>query len=119
MVRRLFELFEARRWDDAAALVHPDVVVEWPVTGERFRGRDRFIGVNRAYPEGWTITVGRVLAAGPEVASEVFVTQDGVTFVDAAFWTVEDGLIRAGVEYWATVGGERAPAWRARWAEPG
>jgi len=118
VVRRLFELFEARRWDVASALLHPDVVVDWPATGERFVGRSRYIGMQRAYPEGWRIEVGRVLAAGPDVASEVRVTHDGSVFVAAAFWTVEDGLVRAGVEYWLTEGADEAPAWRARWAEP-
>ncbi len=117
VVRRLFELFQARRWDEAALLVHPDVVVEWPATAERFRGRERFIGVNRAYPEGWRLEVRRVLAVEGEVASEVVVTQDGRTFVDAAFWQVEDGRIRSGVEYWVTAGAEEPPAWRSAWAE--
>jgi ketosteroid isomerase-like protein len=117
VVRRLFELFQARRWDDAAALLHPGLVVDWPATGERFVGPERFIGMNRAYPEGWTIVVDRVLAVGSEVASEVTVTHDGETFVDAAFWTVEDGLVRRGVEYWVHVGADVPPPWRARWAE--
>ena len=35
------------------------------------------------------------------------------TFRMAAFWRAEDGLLREGVEYWVTVGGEEPPPGRA------
>ena len=119
VVQLLFELFEARRWEDASALLASDVVVDWPATGERFVGRERFVGMQRAYPEGWAIEVVRVLADGDQVASEVRVTHHGATFASAGFWTVADGLIHVGVEYWVTVGGEEPPAWRRAWTEAG
>jgi ketosteroid isomerase-like protein len=119
VVRLLFELFEARRWDDASALLASDVVVDWPATGERFVGRERFVGMQRAYPEGWSIEVVRVLAVGDQVASEVRVTHHDATFAAAGFWTVADGLIRSGAEYWVTVGGEEPPAWRSAWTADG
>lgn len=56
-VRRLRELLEARKWDEAGALVASDVVVTWPHTRERFRGRRNFIEMNRAFPGQWRIRI--------------------------------------------------------------
>jgi hypothetical protein len=88
LVRRLWELFEARRWDDAKALLNPDFVAEWPHSLERMRGRDDFIELNRNYPEGWSIRVDRIVAQGDEVVSEITVTQGEATFHAASFFLV-------------------------------
>jgi limonene-1,2-epoxide hydrolase len=64
VVRALWERFQARSWDAAGELLAEDVVVDWPQTRERMRGRANVIAVNRNYPEGWTIRVLRVLAEG-------------------------------------------------------
>lgn len=114
---------EARDWDGVAALLAEDAVVEWPDTAERFVGREACVGVNREYPEGWSIRVLRVVADTDhpdQVVSEVEIPQKGVgVFRAASFWTVRDGRIVQGTEYWTTVGGETPPAWRAAFSEPG
>jgi hypothetical protein len=69
--------------------------------------------MNRAYPEGWTITVLRIVADSDQVASEVLVTQDDERFFAASFFTFDDGLIRSVAEYWVTSPYEEAPDWRA------
>lgn len=113
---------EARDWDGVAELLAADAVVEWPDTAERFVGREACVGVNREYPAGWSIRVLRVVADTDhpdQVVSEVEVPQEGVgVFRAASFWTVRDGLILRGTEYWTTVGGETPPAWRAAFSEP-
>lgn len=113
---------DARDWDGVAELLAEDAVVEWPDTAERFEGREAYVRVNREYPEGWSIRVLRVVAdtAHPDqVVSEVEVPQKGVgVFRAASFWTVRDGLIERGTEYWTTVGGEAPPAWRAEMSSP-
>ena len=87
-VRLLWERMEARDWDAVAEQLHPDVVVDWPNTAERFRGRDKFVGMNRAYPEGWHINVLRIVDGGDVVASEVRVDQAGERFYAASFFEV-------------------------------
>jgi ketosteroid isomerase-like protein len=106
---------QARDWAGVGALLDPDVRVEWPVTGEVFRGRDAVVGVNAEYPEGWEIRVLRVLDGGDGTAvSEVAVPQDGVEHRAVSFWTLRDGLVTGAVEYWSVAGGETPPAWRER-----
>ena len=119
VVTLYWQRMQARDWAGVHALLAPDVVVEWPASGERFEGPDAVVGVNRAYPDGWTIRVQRVVAGpdGDTAVSEVEVPQDDVgTFAVASFWQVRDGLISRGREYWVTCGGEEPPPWRARYA---
>ncbi len=119
IVTLFWERIQARDWGGVHALLAPDVVLEYPATGERFEGADTVVAINRQYPEGWSIHVQRVVAGpdGDTVVSEVEVPQDGVgIFAAASFWQVRDGVITAGREYWVMCGGEEPPAWRAAFA---
>ena len=113
LVRRLYEAYDRRDWDAAALLLHGDAVVEMPATLERLVGRAGVVGFQRAYPEPWgRLTVLRVVAAGDEAAAEVEVVAPDDTFRMAAFWRCTDGLLRDGVEYWITAGGDEIPPGR-------
>jgi ketosteroid isomerase-like protein len=115
LVRRLYEAFDRRDWDAAAAVLHTDAVVEMQATAERLAGRDGVIAFQRAYPEPWgELRVLRMLEDGDEAVAEVEVVATGATFRLAALWRVADGLLRHGVEYWVTVGGEEPSPGRER-----
>jgi ketosteroid isomerase-like protein len=116
-VRLLWERMEARDWAGVAAQLHPDVVVDWPNTAERMRGRDNYLAVQREYPEGWHIEVLRVVDGGDIVVSEVRVDQGDQRFYAASFFELTDGLIAKAVEYWSDGEPSPAPGWRARWME--
>ena len=116
-VQGLWELFQARRWDDAGELLHDDFVAKWPHSGERIRGRENFIAVNRNYPEGWAIQVLRIVASGEDVVSEVSVLHGGSTFYAASFFEMRDGKILRATEYWVEGDSEDPPQWRASWVE--
>jgi ketosteroid isomerase-like protein len=118
VVRTLWERIEARDWAGLGALLADDVRLEWPHTGERFRGRDSVVAVNAEYPEGWSVYVLRILAEDDTAVSEVSVPQAGVEHRAVSFWTVRDGLVTEAREYWTTVGGDDPPAWRARYTDP-
>ncbi len=110
---------EGRDLDGLRALLAPDVVVEWTATGERFTGPENVVGVNREYPEGWSIHVRAVVAQGDVVVSDVEVPMAGVgVFRVAAFMRVAAGKVASSVEYWIGVGADEPPAWRARFATP-
>lgn len=116
VVRRMWELFQARDWDEAMDCFHPDLVVEYPVTSERFESAERFVAMNRDYPEGWTIDVRRILAKGDEVVSEVAVPLGDDKHVSIAFSTVRDGRIARMKDYWVLEGSEEQPAWRKNYS---
>jgi ketosteroid isomerase-like protein len=118
VVRALWERMQARDWDAAGQLLAEDVVVDWPQTRERIRGRENVIAVNRNYPEGWSIRVLNVLHDGERAASEVAVDHvDHGTFHAASFYKVADGQIVHATDYWVDPPGEDPPAWRAQWVE--
>jgi ketosteroid isomerase-like protein len=117
VVAAWWDRVEARDWPAAGALLAPDVVVEWPVTAERFVGRDDFVAVQREYPEGWSIRVREILADGDRVVSHVDVPHVEMGLSHAvSLWTVRDGAVVAAVEYWTSPGMEPAPDWRRPYA---
>ena len=116
-VERWWEAVAARDWERAAAQLHPEVVVDWPATGERLRGRDAFLEVQRIYPEGWEIEVRRVLHDGDRVAVEARVPHGGEVFFCAGFYEVAGGLVVRAVEHWSAGSAAPAPAWRAHLVE--
>ena len=117
VVRRFWDRVEARDWNGAAGLLAEDFVAEWPHSRERFRGRDTYIAMNRAYPEGWRIEVKRVIEEGDVVACEVRVPFGDLVSHLAGFYEVHDGLIRRGTEYWVDEGGQEPPEWRRPFSE--
>lgn len=114
VVEGLWARMEARDWEGLGELLAEDLVVEWPVSGERIEGPANFVAVNAEYPEGWSIRVLRIVADGEVVVSEVEVPHDatGVHRV-VSFWTVRAGKIVDGREYWTEPGSDPSPEWRA------
>jgi ketosteroid isomerase-like protein len=118
IVRDLWERIQARDWAGAGELLADDVIVEWPVSGERIVGRENFVSVNAEYPQGWSIRVLRVVAEDDQVVSEVEVPHESMgVFRAASFWTVRDGKIVAGREYWSELGSDPSPQWRAAYVQ--
>ncbi|WP_435150649.1 nuclear transport factor 2 family protein [Micromonospora aurantiaca (nom. illeg.)] len=119
VVRALWDRMQARDWTGVGELLADDVVVEWPVSAERIVGRDNYVKVNAEYPEGWSIRVLRVVASGDTVVSEVEVPHEGMgVHRVASFWTVRDGRIFDGREYWTGLGTDPSPQWRSAWVQP-
>ncbi|MGW8954000.1 nuclear transport factor 2 family protein [Streptomyces sp. NPDC055709] len=118
IVRSLWDRMQERDWAGVGELLAEDVVVEWPVSGERIVGRDNYVSINAEYPEGWSIRVIRVVADGGTVVSEVEVPHEamGVHRV-ASFWTVREGKIVEGREYWSELGSDPSPQWRAAYVQ--
>jgi ketosteroid isomerase-like protein len=120
VIEQLWSRMQARDWAGVSALLAEDVVVEWPVSAERIVGRENYLSVNSEYPDGWSIRTLRILAGadGEQVVSEVEVPQEGVgVFRAVSFWTVREGLVTAGREYWTSPGLDPSPSWRAPYVE--
>jgi ketosteroid isomerase-like protein len=118
VVRDLWEAMQARDWAGAAGLVHEDVVVEWPVSRERITGRENYVAVNQEYPAGWQIRVLRVIGDGDQAASEVEVVHETLgVFRAASFWTVSEGRVTRGTEYWTGFGADEPLPGRSQYVE--
>jgi len=118
IVQALWDRMQLRDWPAIGELLDDDLVVEWPVSGERILGRENYVTINAEYPEGWAIKVLRIVADGELVVSEVEVPHDtmGLHRV-ASFWTVRDGKIVHGREYWTRLGSDPSPQWRAAYVQ--
>ena len=116
LVETLWRSMAARDWEAAGRLLADDLEIYWPHSGETINGRKNYIGINREYPEGWSIELTRVLAAGDEAAVEVRVPHQtlGPSLV-AGFYRVSNGLISGGTEYWVDEGSQTPPDWRRRY----
>jgi len=133
-VDAFFDAVNERRFEDAVALMHPDIVVQWPQSGERFRGRDNNEQALRSYPglpkgemtsvsgseDRWVMTPSwtalQIVGSGDDYTIEGFVTYpNGERWAYVAVLHFRDGLVDKLTEYF---GAPFPPAeWRARWAE--
>jgi ketosteroid isomerase-like protein len=118
VVRALWERMEARDWDGARATLADGFVCDYPASHERFPSADAFIGMNRAYPEGWSITVDEIVESGSRVAARVRVSLGDDLFHCLSFAEVDDGRIVRSVDFWLDDGGDPAPDWRAPFRDP-
>ncbi|MEV4754683.1 nuclear transport factor 2 family protein [Micromonospora sp. NPDC049559] len=119
IIHALWDRMQARDWDGLGRLLAADLVVEWPVSAERIVGRDNYVAVNAEYPEGWSIKVLRIVADGETVVSEVEVPHETMGIHRAvSFWTVRDGQVADGREYWTRPGADPSPRWRAAYVRP-
>jgi ketosteroid isomerase-like protein len=117
VLMRFWEAVEQKDLDAMTAFAHPDIEMEWPQSGERFRGRDNAVGAllateERAEPTGEPRIVG---------ADNTWVVIAPVRYGSDPYWyiglfEVEDGLARRATEFF----GASFPAQpgRASFAEP-
>jgi ketosteroid isomerase-like protein len=129
-----FKAVNERRVDDIAALMDPHIVIEWPQSGERFRGRDTYKAVFTNYPglpkgekkaitgaeDKWVVTPSwtplQIVGTGDDYTIEGYVTYpNGERWSYVAIVKFRDGLVIKLTEYFAE---PFPPAdWRAEWAE--
>ena len=119
VIKELWTRTQARDWAGVGELIADDVVVEWPVSAERIVGRANYVAINSEYPEPWEIRVLRIIGTGDEAASEVEVAHGTMgLFRAASFWSVREGKITSGIEYWTSPGSEHGMSQRAAYVEP-
>ena len=104
-------------WGGAARHLHPDFVQEWPQSGERIRGADSALAIDRNFPGGMpSMTPRRTLAQGDLAISETELTYaDGSRYLGVSLMELRDGLISKETDYFAEP--FVAPQWRAQWVE--
>jgi ketosteroid isomerase-like protein len=102
LVRRFWELMATNDFASVGEVLAPEFVLEWPQSGERLRGAERFAQMNMEYESHgpWRFTIHRIVASETEAVSDVSVT-DGVQNGRAlSFFTIGDGKITRIVEFW-------------------
>ncbi|HEX8731322.1 MAG TPA: nuclear transport factor 2 family protein [Ktedonobacterales bacterium] len=117
LVERYWRTMNTNDWRAVGALLHDDFLLEFPQSGERFRGRENFIAFNASYPAAgrWVFTVNSLLAEGARVVSDVGVSDGARVDRAISFFEVRDSLIWRMTEFWPDP--FEAAAWRAQWTE--
>jgi ketosteroid isomerase-like protein len=114
-VERLWQLTEKQDWDAAGELLHDEFVQEWPQSGERIRGRENSMAINKNYPGFPAATVRRTLSGDDIVTSEVILDYGGKVYQGVSIFEFRDGKIVSETDYFAEP--FEAPAWRSQWVE--
>lgn len=98
------------------ALYAADAVLDYPQSGERFRGRATISAQRGGHPANRHFTVRRITGSGDLWVSECVITYDGVPTDSVSVMEFAEGHVVHETQYFADTFG--APAWRAALAEP-
>jgi hypothetical protein len=102
--------------DTEHAIYAADAILDYPQSGERFRGRAKIQAQRGGHPAERHFTVTRILGGGDLWVSECVITYDGVPTDTVSIMEFADGLVTHETQYFADP--FPAPASRAALAEP-
>ena len=98
------------------AIYAPDAILDYPQSGERFRGRTTIAAQRGGHPADRHFTVGRI-TGGPDLwVSEVVITYDGVPSYVVSVMECAGDQVTHETQYFAEPFG--SPTWRTAIAEP-
>ena len=99
---------------EAHTIYHPDAVLEFPQSGERFEGVDNIRGFREVYPAEVHLSVRRFRGGGDVWIAEVAVSyDDGPENYGLSIQEFRGDKVAAETIYYAEA--FEAPDWRARW----
>ena len=102
--------------EKADLIYHDDVVVEYPQSGERIRGRRNLRALREAYPAKVDFTLRRIHGRGDLWVTEYVITYDERPVHTVSIMEFQDGKVARETLYFADP--FEAPEWRAQWVEP-
>lgn len=111
VVRRSLDAFNARRWEDYAGDMAPDVVVEYPQSGERFVGSESCVAQVRAAPAEPRFQLKRLQSGGNLVVAEADqMYESGDSWQAVLIYEFDGGKVAKLIGYWSKP--FSAPHWR-------
>ena len=116
---RLEQHWEASERGDVElehAIYAADAILDYPQSGERFRGRSRIQAQRGGHPAERRFTIRRILGDGDLWVSECVITYDGVPTYSLSIMEVANGFVTHETQYFADP--FPAPPARAALAEP-
>ena len=102
--------------DTEHAIYAADAILDYPQSGERFRGRSRIQAQRGGHPAERHFTVLRILGGGDLWVSQCIITYDGVPSYSVSVMEFTGGLVTHETQYFADP--FPAPPGRAALAEP-
>ncbi|MBO0791899.1 MAG: nuclear transport factor 2 family protein [Ktedonobacteraceae bacterium] len=96
-------------------IYHDDVLVEYPQSGERIRGRHNIQAVRSHHPAKLSLAIRRILGSGDLWITEYVLSYNGQPTQTVSIMEFRDGKVAHETQYFADP--FEAPAWRAQWVE--
>jgi hypothetical protein len=87
--------------DTEHAIYAADAILDYPQSGERFRGRSRIQAQRGGHPAERHFSVRRILGCGELWVSECVITYDGVPTYSLSVMEFADGLVTHETQYFA------------------
>jgi hypothetical protein len=87
--------------DAEHAIYAEDGILDYPQSGERFRGRSRIQAQRGGHPAERHFTVRRILGGGDLWVSECVITYDGAPTYSVSIMEFTDGFVRHETQYFA------------------
>src|SRR5215475_8653007 len=116
---RIMEHWRASEQGDSAAehaIYAADAILDYPQSGERFRGRATIAAQRGGHPADRHFTVVRITGRQDLWVSECVITYDGVPSYSVSIMEFAGGQVVHETQYFGDTFG--APAWRTALAEP-
>jgi hypothetical protein len=102
--------------DTEHAIYADDAILDYPQSGERFRGRARIQAQRGGHPAERHFSLQRISGGGDVWVSECVITYDGAPTYSVSIMELTDGLVSHETQYFADP--FQAPSSRAALAEP-
>ena len=115
-IQQHWEASERGDIDAEHAIYAPDAILDYPQSGERFRGQSRIQAQRGGHPAQRHFTVRRIMGGGSLWVSEVVISYDGAPTYSLSVMEISDGLVTHETQYFAEPF-DAAPG-RAALAEP-
>jgi hypothetical protein len=100
-IREHWEASERGDIDAEHAIYADDAILDYPQSGERFRGRSRIQAQRGGHPAERHFTIRRILGCGDLWVSECVITYDGVPTNSVSVMEITDGLVTHETQYFA------------------
>jgi SnoaL-like domain len=100
-IQQHWDASESGDIDTEHAIYATDAILDYPQSGERFRGRSKIQAQRGGHPAERHFTVRRILGGGDLWVSEVVITYDGVPTCSVSVMEIADGLVTHETQYFA------------------
>jgi len=115
-IEQHWEASDRGETDTEHAIYAADAVLDYPQSGERFRGRSKIQAQRGGHPAERHFTILRIRGGGDLWVSECVITYDGVPTYSVSIMEFADDVVTHETQYFADP--FKAPAWRTALAEP-
>jgi hypothetical protein len=100
-IKQHWEASERGDGDAEHAIYAADAILDYPQSGERFRGRSKIQAQRGGHPAERHFTIRRIQGRGELWVSECVITYDGVPTYSVSVMEISDGFVTHETQYFA------------------